>query len=177
MWSTRTNLIHSLKTHCFGCVKQSYRLRVIFYLRGFCPLDTNSIESLMGRPNRCHKGVWIYYYYYYSLFHVSDMNFHDCFFSLISKHFCHIPRFQKLKLGTLLFTSPRISHLTMGTLVVLWSSSQTIKHHTRSSSLSKEVIKCNSHSFPIIHFHHQSYRSFFQNTHNVHILHPWHLSQ
>ncbi len=64
MRSTRTNLIHSLKTHCFGCVKQLYRLRVVFYPRGFCPLDTNSIEFPMGRPNRCHKGVWIYYYYY-----------------------------------------------------------------------------------------------------------------
>jgi len=40
-----------------------------------------------------------------SLFHVSDMDCHDCFFSLISKHFCHIPRFQKLKLGILLLTS------------------------------------------------------------------------
>jgi len=63
--STRTNLIHSLKTHCFDCVKQSCRLRVVFYLREFCSLDTDSIEFLMSRPNRCHKGVWIYYYYYY----------------------------------------------------------------------------------------------------------------
>jgi len=38
-----------------------------------------------------------------SLFHVSDMDLHGCFLCLISKHFCHIPRFQKLKLGTLLF--------------------------------------------------------------------------
>ncbi len=97
-----------------------------------------------------------------SLSRVSDVDFHDCFFSFTSKHFRHIPRFQKLKLGTLLFTSPRISHLTIGTLVVLWSSSQTTKHHTRSSRLSKEVIECNSHSFPIIRFHHQSHRSFFQ---------------
>ncbi len=65
MQSTSTNLIHSLKTHCFDCVKQSYRLRVVFYFREFCSLDTNSIESLMSRPNRCHKNVWIYYYYYY----------------------------------------------------------------------------------------------------------------
>ncbi len=65
MQSTRTNLIHSLKTHCFDCVKQSCRLRVIFYLREFCSLDTDSIEFLMSRFNRCHKNVWIYYYYYY----------------------------------------------------------------------------------------------------------------
>jgi len=63
--STRTNLIHSLKTHCFNCVKQSCRLRVIFYLREFCSLDTDSIEFFMSRSNRCHKSVWIYYYYYY----------------------------------------------------------------------------------------------------------------
>ncbi len=64
MRSTRTNLIHSLKTHCFDCVKQSYKLRAIFYLREFCSLDTSSIEFLMSRSNRCHKNVWIYYYYY-----------------------------------------------------------------------------------------------------------------
>ncbi len=48
MQSTWTNLIHSLKTHCFNCVKQSYKLRVIFYLREFCSLDINSIEFLMN---------------------------------------------------------------------------------------------------------------------------------
>ncbi len=63
MQSTRTNLIHSLKTHCFDCVKQLCRLRVIFYLREFCSLDTDSIEFFMSRSNRCHKNVWIYYYY------------------------------------------------------------------------------------------------------------------
>ncbi len=63
MWLTRTNLIHSLKTHCFNCVKQSYRLRVIFYLRKFCSLDTNNIKFLMSWSNRCYKSVWIYYYY------------------------------------------------------------------------------------------------------------------
>ncbi len=63
MQSTWTNLIHSLKTHCFNCVKQLYRLRVIFYLREFCSLDTNSIESFMSWSNWCHKSVWIYYYY------------------------------------------------------------------------------------------------------------------
>ena len=57
-------MIHSLKTHCFDCVKQLYRLRVIFYLREFCSLDTNSIEFLMSWSNRCYKSVWIYYYYY-----------------------------------------------------------------------------------------------------------------
>ena len=31
------------------------------------------------------------------------MDFHDCFLSLTSKHFRHIPRFQKLNLGTLFF--------------------------------------------------------------------------
>ncbi len=62
MQSTRTNLIHSLKTHCFDCVKQLCRLQVIFYLREFCSLDTNSIESLMSQSNWCHKNVWIYYY-------------------------------------------------------------------------------------------------------------------
>ena len=63
MWSTWTNLIHSLKIHCFDCVKQSYRLWVIFYLREFCSLDTSNIESLMSWFNWCHKSVWIYYYY------------------------------------------------------------------------------------------------------------------
>jgi len=66
--STRTNLIHSLKTHCFNCMKQSCKLQVIFYLREFCSLDTDSIEFLMSRSNWCHKSVWIYYYYYYVLF-------------------------------------------------------------------------------------------------------------
>ncbi len=65
MQSTWTNLIHSFKTHCFNCVKQSCRLRVIFYLREFCSLNTNSIKFLMSQSNRCHKNVWIYYYYYY----------------------------------------------------------------------------------------------------------------
>ncbi len=63
MQSTWTNLIHSLKTQCFNCVKQLYRLWVIFYLREFCLLDTNSIKFLMSWFNRCHKNVWIYYYY------------------------------------------------------------------------------------------------------------------
>ncbi len=64
MQSTWTNLIHSLKTHCFDCVKQSCRLQVIFYLREFCSLDTDSIKFLISWSNRCHKNVWIYYYYY-----------------------------------------------------------------------------------------------------------------
>ncbi len=59
MW---TNLIHSFKTHCFDCVKQSYKLRVIFYLKEFCSLNTNSIKFLMSQSNQCHKNVWIYYY-------------------------------------------------------------------------------------------------------------------
>jgi hypothetical protein len=37
-----------------------------------------------------------------------------------------------------------------------------MKHHTYSTGLGIQFTKCNSHSFPIIHFHHQSYRSFFQ---------------
>ncbi len=73
MQSTRTNLIHSFKTHCFDCVKQSCRLRVIFYLREFCSLDTNSIKSLMSRFNQCHKNVWIYYYYYLKLLMNNDL--------------------------------------------------------------------------------------------------------
>ncbi len=64
MQSTRTNLIHSLKTHCFNCMKQSCKLQVIFYLREFCSLDTDSIKFLMSWSNQCHKNVWIYYYYY-----------------------------------------------------------------------------------------------------------------
>jgi len=66
--STWTNLIHSLKTHCFDCMKQSYRLRVIFYFREFCSLNTSSIESLMSQFNWCHKNVWIYYYWW-KIFH------------------------------------------------------------------------------------------------------------
>ncbi len=69
---TRTNLIHSFKTHCFNCVKQSYRLRVIFYLREFCSLDTNSIEFLMNWSNWCHKNVWIYYYYLTCVTFIND---------------------------------------------------------------------------------------------------------
>ncbi len=65
MQSTWTNLIHSFKIYCFDCIKQSYRLQVIFYLREFCSLDTNNIKFLMSQFNWCHKSVWIYYYYYY----------------------------------------------------------------------------------------------------------------
>ncbi len=79
MRSTRTNLIHSLKTHCFDCVKQSCRLWVIFYLREFCSLDTDSIEFFMSRSNRCHKSVWIYYYYYLHII--------NCIFSLLKTKF------------------------------------------------------------------------------------------
>ena len=63
MQLTWTNLIHSFKTHCFNCMKQSCRLQVIFYLKKFCSLNINSIKFLMSRSNRCHKSVWIYYYY------------------------------------------------------------------------------------------------------------------
>ncbi len=83
MWSTRTNLIHSLKTHCFNCVKQSYRLRVIFYLRKFCSLNTNSMKFLMSQSNQCHKNVWIYYYYWKALLFQRQFQHSLCVWFLI----------------------------------------------------------------------------------------------
>ncbi len=72
MQLTWTNLIHSFKTHCFNCVKQLYRLQVIFYLWEFCLLDTNSIEFLINWSNWCHKNVWIYYYYLTCITFIND---------------------------------------------------------------------------------------------------------
>ncbi len=55
-------------------MKQLYRLRVIFYLREFCSLDTNSIKFLMNWFNWCHKNVWIYYYYLTCVTFINDYN-------------------------------------------------------------------------------------------------------
>ncbi len=47
---------------------------MIFYLREFCSLDTNSIKSLMSQSNWCHKNVWIYYYYDILIFSIEEID-------------------------------------------------------------------------------------------------------